>query len=96
MPRLGKGLIPEKDIKEDRIAALYDILDEYRKIIHQHNAEKILLTATNAFRIASAGRSGIPRRFIQTQSVNSLGRITWRSARLLFPAAAVGGRCQDF
>ena len=53
MPRLGKGLTPGNNILTDRIEILYKILTEYQEIIKNNNAEKVLITATNAFRIAS-------------------------------------------
>lgn len=53
MPRLGKGLIPGKAIMREKIDDLYEILTEYSELIKTHSAEKVLVTATNAFRIAS-------------------------------------------
>ena len=53
MPRLGKGLLPGQDILPDRVEKLYKILAEYQEIIKNHNVEKVILTATNSFRIAS-------------------------------------------
>lgn len=53
MPRLGKDLLPGQKILPDRIEKLYKILNEYQEIIRSHNAEKVIVTATNALRIAS-------------------------------------------
>jgi len=53
MPRLGKGLIPGNNIAPDRIEKLYEILNDYQGIIRNAYAEKVIITATNAFRIAA-------------------------------------------
>lgn len=53
MPRIGKGLIPGSSIAQDRIEKLFAVLVEYESIIKKHNAEKTIIIATNAFRIAS-------------------------------------------
>ncbi|MCZ6703991.1 MAG: hypothetical protein O6940_13255 [Ignavibacteria bacterium] len=53
MPRLGKGLKPGKNIQNDRLINLFEILSEYQQIIIAHNTEKVIITATNAFRIAA-------------------------------------------
>jgi exopolyphosphatase/guanosine-5'-triphosphate,3'-diphosphate pyrophosphatase len=57
MPRLGSGLIPGSEIKSDRIEYLFHILEEYENIIAKNNADKVLVTATNAFRIAKNASS---------------------------------------
>lgn len=53
MPRLGKGLKPGGKIEDEKIQLFFEILSEYKNIIEKYNCEKILLTATNAFRLAS-------------------------------------------
>jgi exopolyphosphatase/guanosine-5'-triphosphate,3'-diphosphate pyrophosphatase len=53
IPRIGKGLSPGGRISKDSIALLYSMLSEYRDTINQFSCEKILVNATNAFRIAS-------------------------------------------
>lgn len=53
MPRIGKGLTYGSKISDDRIKMLIDILRDYKNISNKYNAGKIILTATNAFRIAS-------------------------------------------
>jgi len=53
MPRIGKGLLPGGAISEEKIILLYSILTEYKNIIEKYRSEKILVTATNAFRLAS-------------------------------------------
>jgi exopolyphosphatase/guanosine-5'-triphosphate,3'-diphosphate pyrophosphatase len=53
MPRLGKDLKPGRNIRKDRIEELFIILKEYQEIIESHRADKVLVTATNAFRIAA-------------------------------------------
>jgi len=53
MPRLGKGLLPGKPIGDAQLAKFYAILKKYRAIIDDHNCAEIIVTATNAMRIAS-------------------------------------------
>ncbi len=53
IPRLGKGLKPGGPILKEKIDLLFNILSEYKSIIEEHNCEEVILTATNAFRIAS-------------------------------------------
>jgi exopolyphosphatase/guanosine-5'-triphosphate,3'-diphosphate pyrophosphatase len=53
IPRIGKGLFPGGKISEDRISLLYNSLSEYKNIIDLFKCEKVFVTATNAFRIAS-------------------------------------------
>ena len=53
MPRIGRGLIPGKDISNDRIKSLFEVLSDYQQIIVEKKVEKVLITATNAFRIAA-------------------------------------------
>jgi exopolyphosphatase/guanosine-5'-triphosphate,3'-diphosphate pyrophosphatase len=52
MPRLGKGLKPNGEIEKDKVELLTQILSEYQKTIIDHNCEKIIVSATNALRIA--------------------------------------------
>jgi exopolyphosphatase/guanosine-5'-triphosphate,3'-diphosphate pyrophosphatase len=53
IPRIGKGLNTYSPITKDKIAELFAVLDEYANIIKKHKVEKIFVTATNPFRIAS-------------------------------------------
>jgi len=53
MPRIGKGLLPGNPVSEDRISSMKVIISEYKKIIEQNKCDKVLVNATNAFRIAS-------------------------------------------
>ncbi len=53
MPRIGKGLEPDGEISEEKLNLLFPILTEYKAIIEKYGCEKILVTATNAFRLAS-------------------------------------------
>ena len=53
IPRIGKGLLQGKPVSLEKITALYNVLSEYKKIAEEYNSEKIIITATNAFRIAS-------------------------------------------
>ncbi len=53
IPRIGKGLQSGKEISKERILLLLKVLQEYQQIIKKYNCEKVLVTATNALRIAS-------------------------------------------
>lgn len=53
IPRIGKELSPGNSIKPDKIKELLNILNEYKSIIVKNNCEKVLVNATNAFRIAA-------------------------------------------
>jgi len=53
IPRIGEGLKPGFPITENKEKLLIDILNSYRKLANQHGCDQILVTATNAFRIAS-------------------------------------------
>jgi len=53
MPRIGKGLQPNGAISEEKIKLLFSILSEYKIIIEKYKCEEIIVTATNAFRLAS-------------------------------------------
>lgn len=53
IPRIGEGLKPGLPISEKKEKLLLDILDSYKKMSNQYRCEQILVTATNAFRIAS-------------------------------------------
>lgn len=52
MPRIGQGIKQTGIISSPKLALLYDVLSEYDKIIRKHNCEKIIVSGTNAFRIA--------------------------------------------
>lgn len=52
MPRIGQGIKQTGIISSPKLALLYDVLSEYDKIIRKHNCENILVSGTNAFRIA--------------------------------------------
>jgi exopolyphosphatase/guanosine-5'-triphosphate,3'-diphosphate pyrophosphatase len=53
MPRIGRDLKPGELIKNDQIKNLFEVLREYHSIIKNYKVEKILVTATNAFRFAA-------------------------------------------
>jgi exopolyphosphatase/guanosine-5'-triphosphate,3'-diphosphate pyrophosphatase len=53
MPRIGKGLEPDGEITEEKLNLLFPILTEYKTIIEKYGCEKTLVSATNAFRLAS-------------------------------------------
>jgi exopolyphosphatase / guanosine-5'-triphosphate,3'-diphosphate pyrophosphatase len=53
IPRIGKGLKPNQPFPEDNMKRMFDVLREYSEIIKKYECKEILLTGTNAFRIAS-------------------------------------------
>lgn len=53
MPRIGRGLKLKENIAEDRIEKLFSVLSEYKSIINKYSVEDVLVTATNALRIAA-------------------------------------------
>ena len=53
IPRIGKDLVPGKPFKKEKIEELLSILEDYNSIIKKFKCGKVLITATNAFRIAS-------------------------------------------
>lgn len=57
IPRIGKGLLPGSPIAIDKILELSDVLVEYDSFIKKHKCEQVILSATNAMRIASNGQS---------------------------------------
>jgi exopolyphosphatase / guanosine-5'-triphosphate,3'-diphosphate pyrophosphatase len=52
-PRLGKGLKIGGGILDDRIDYLLEIMADYKALFEQYKCGKIIITATNAIRIAS-------------------------------------------
>ncbi len=55
IPRIGKGLVRGEKIKVSQIELLFNVLNEYADIITRYNCEKVISTATNAFRISTNG-----------------------------------------
>ena len=53
IPRIGKGVEPGKPITDEKIGTLLEILGEFHEIISTYSCNKIIISATNAFRIAS-------------------------------------------
>jgi len=53
MPRIGMGLKSNENISEDRIEKLFSVLSEYQSIISKYNVSDVIVTATNALRIAA-------------------------------------------
>jgi len=53
MPRIGRGLILSERITVERIEKLFTVLSEYKSIISKYNVDNVLVTATNALRIAA-------------------------------------------
>ena len=52
MPRLGKGLLPNGEITEEKIELLVQTLSGYQKITESYNCQKTIISGTNALRIA--------------------------------------------
>lgn len=52
MPRIGKDLMANGNITPGKIEDLFEVLQEYKTIIDTAKVNKVLVTATNAFRIA--------------------------------------------
>jgi exopolyphosphatase/guanosine-5'-triphosphate,3'-diphosphate pyrophosphatase len=53
IPRIGKNLQPGEDILPERINNLLNVLEDYDELIRGYDCAKVVVTATNAFRIAS-------------------------------------------
>ncbi|TDJ53758.1 MAG: hypothetical protein E2O46_05550 [Ignavibacteria bacterium] len=53
MPRIGIGLKLSGRIAVERIEKLFTVLSEYKSIISKYNVDNVLVTATNALRIAA-------------------------------------------
>jgi exopolyphosphatase / guanosine-5'-triphosphate,3'-diphosphate pyrophosphatase len=53
MPRIGQGTKQTGIISQNRLNLLYDVLNEYNTIINNYDCDKVILTGTNAFRMAS-------------------------------------------
>src|ERR1035437_1028282 len=53
VPRIGKGLTHSKNINDEKIKELIQILSEYKNIIKSYNCEVVIAIGTNAFRISS-------------------------------------------
>lgn len=52
MPRIGQGTKQTGVISQNRLNLLYDVLKEYKIIINSYYCDKVILTGTNAFRMA--------------------------------------------
>jgi len=53
MPRIGKGIDATGLINSEKLNLLYTVLKEYDSLIKFYNCEKVIVTGTNALRIAS-------------------------------------------
>ncbi len=53
IPRIGKGLKEDNPMPDENIKRMIDVLEQYSKVIKKYKCEKVLLTGTNALRIAS-------------------------------------------
>ena len=52
MPRIGEGTKQTGFISQNKLNLLYDVLNEYKSIINSYKCDKVILTGTNAFRMA--------------------------------------------
>jgi exopolyphosphatase/guanosine-5'-triphosphate,3'-diphosphate pyrophosphatase len=52
MPRIGSGTKQTGIISSDRLTLLYNVLSEFDSIIKDFRCDKVILTGTNAFRMA--------------------------------------------
>lgn len=53
MPRIGKGTNANGIINPDKLKLLFDVLQEYELLIKKYKCEKVIVTGTNALRIAN-------------------------------------------
>jgi len=53
MPRIGQGTNKTGVISSEKLKLLFDVLAEYDEIIRNFNCEQIILSGTNAFRMAT-------------------------------------------
>ncbi len=53
IPRIGAGITPNSPMKQEKVNLLFKTLSEYKDIIAEYSCNKVIVTATNAFRIAS-------------------------------------------
>jgi exopolyphosphatase/guanosine-5'-triphosphate,3'-diphosphate pyrophosphatase len=61
IPGIGHGIKRTQIISPDKLTLLYEVLNEYNRIIKKFNCKKVLITGTNVFRIAK-NTSGIQKR----------------------------------
>lgn len=52
MPRIGKGVKETGIISNEKVYLLLDVLEEYKSFIIEHHCEKVIITGTNALRLA--------------------------------------------
>ena len=53
MPRIGRGIKQNGQINTDSISKLFAVLREFKTIISEYNCDTILVSGTNAFRMAT-------------------------------------------
>ncbi len=53
MPRIGQGTKNSGSIDSKKIKLLFNVLVDYHELIKQANCDKVILTGTNAFRMAN-------------------------------------------
>ena len=52
IPRIGKGLLLGNPMPDENVKRMFTVVSEYSEIIKKHKCEKVLVTGTNALRIA--------------------------------------------
>lgn len=53
MPRIGRGIRQNCNINPENISKLFEVLSELKSVISRYNCDRIIVSGTNAFRIAS-------------------------------------------
>lgn len=53
IPRISSGLANNGFISKESIERLFEILNEYKSIVDEHNCEKIIINGTQALRVAN-------------------------------------------
>ncbi len=64
IPRIGRELKKGNPMPSVNIKKMYEVISRYADIIRKHNCEKVLVTGTNALRIAS-NRNEIVEEFVK-------------------------------
>lgn len=57
MPRIGRGVKKSKLIVPEKIESLLSVLDEYKGIIENYKCDRVILSGTNALRLANNSNS---------------------------------------
>ena len=89
IPRIGKGLQVNSPIIQEKVDLLIKTLTEYKKIIAQYSCDKVILTATNAFRIASNAAELVKR--IKTELDMDIAIVSGKDEAMLSYLGAISG-----